>query len=98
MKAKLERVENQIVAHTTVSADYGYLCSRCLADFHDTHVSHYDFDFETGPTIEYIDLGEEIRQELILANPAKILCKTDCKGMCPGCGTNLNVEQCKCKK
>ena len=28
----------------------------------------------------------------------KNLCSPDCKGLCPGCGANLNHEACRCKK
>ena len=97
VKAKIERVDDQIIAHTKVSADFGYLCSRCLEDFHEVQEIEYYFDFDLTPEVEYVDLGEEIRQEMILANPARILCKKDCKGICPGCGVNLNLEKCKCK-
>ncbi len=97
VKAKVQRVDNQIIAHTKVRADYGYLCARCLEEFHEEHENEYHFDFELTEDDEYIDLGEEIRQEMILANPAKVLCKKDCKGICPGCGVNLNLEKCKCK-
>lgn len=97
VKAKVQRIDNQIIAHARVRADYGYLCARCLEDFHEEYEKEYHFDFELTDEIEYIDLGEEIRQELILANPARILCKKDCKGICSGCGVNLNLEQCKCK-
>ena len=93
VKAKISRVDNEIVAHTKVSADYGYLCARCLEDFHAVHENEYYFNFEVSPEIEYIDVGEEIRQEFILANPARVLCKDDCKGICSGCGTNLNLEK-----
>ena len=97
VKAKMERVDNQVIAHTKVSADFGYLCSRCLEEFHEEQEIEYYFDFEITPELEYVDLGEEIRQEMILANPARILCKEGCKGICSGCGVNLNLEQCKCK-
>ncbi len=93
----IKRVDNHIIAHTKVSADHGYMCSRCLEDFHEVRRNEYYFDFEVNPEVEYIDLGEEIRQEMILADPARILCKSDCKGICPGCGANLNKEKCKCK-
>ena len=96
VKAKLERIDDYIIAHTKISADYGYMCSRCLEEFHDVRPSEYHFEFDLKDNLEYIDLGEEIRQELLLANPAKILCKKDCKGICPGCGVNLNLEKCKC--
>ncbi|MEI7999644.1 MAG: DUF177 domain-containing protein [Candidatus Omnitrophota bacterium] len=95
--AKIKRVDDQIIAHTKVKADYGYLCSRCLEDFHEEYENEYDFNFELTAELEDIDLGEEIRQEMILATPARILCKDDCKGICPGCGVNLNIEKCKCK-
>ena len=98
VKAKIERVDDQVIARVTVSADFGYMCSRCLEDFHERQDIEYYFDFDIAPETEYIDLGEEIRQEMILANPARVLCKDDCKGICVGCGTNLNLEKCKCKK
>ena len=98
VKAKIKRVDDEIIADAKVSADFGYMCARCLEDFHEVHESDYHFNFEIANELEeYIDLGEEIRQEFIMANPARILCKEDCKGICPGCGANLNLEKCKCK-
>ncbi|MBI3601731.1 MAG: DUF177 domain-containing protein [Candidatus Omnitrophica bacterium] len=97
VKANIERVDNTIIAHTKISADYGYMCARCLEDFHDRHEDEYHFDFEVTPDRQDIELGEEIRQEMIMANLPRILCKSDCKGICFGCGVNLNHEKCKCK-
>ncbi len=96
VKAHLEKVDNFIIADTRIKADFGYMCARCLQELHATEVRSYKFDFELTPEIEYIDLGEEIRQEIIMANPSKVLCKKDCKGICPACGANLNIEKCKC--
>jgi uncharacterized protein len=44
-----------------------------------------------------IDLNETIRQALLLSLPIKPVCHPDCKGLCPGCGVNLNLESCDCK-
>jgi uncharacterized protein len=96
VKARLEKVDNFIVADTHIKAEFGYMCARCLEELYSTEERSYKFDFELDPTSEYIDLGEEIRQEIILANPAKVLCSKYCKGICPKCGANLNKEQCKC--
>jgi len=96
VKAHLEKVDHVIIADVDVKAEFGYTCSRCLEELYSSKEFTYKFDFEIDPTIEYIDLGEEIRQEMILANPAKVLCSKDCKGICPQCGMNLNKEQCKC--
>ncbi len=45
-----------------------------------------------------IDISDDVRQTLILAIPLKKLCSEDCKGLCPHCGANLNVEACRCEK
>ena len=39
-----------------------------------------------------IDLTDRVRESLLLEIPMKILCKEDCKGICPYCGANLNEE------
>ncbi|MFH0960096.1 MAG: DUF177 domain-containing protein [Pseudomonadota bacterium] len=43
-----------------------------------------------------IDLSEIIAQELSLNIPMKPLCKTDCPGLCPECGSILGSESCSC--
>ena len=96
VKAHLEKVDNFVVADARIKAEFGYMCARCLEELSSTEERSYKFDFEIDPTMEYVDLGEEIRQEIIMANPAKVLCSKDCKGICPKCGINLNKEQCKC--
>ncbi len=45
-----------------------------------------------------IDLTEAIRQYALLAAPMKPLCKEDCAGLCPVCGSNLNQESCRCSE
>ncbi|MDD5195443.1 MAG: DUF177 domain-containing protein, partial [Candidatus Omnitrophica bacterium] len=47
---------------------------------------------------EYLTVDNDIREEVLLNFPMKVLCKPDCKGLCPGCGANLNNEVCKCKQ
>lgn len=45
---------------------------------------------------EDIDIDELILNEILLNFPAKILCQDDCKGICPVCGKNRNIEPCGC--
>jgi uncharacterized protein len=45
---------------------------------------------------EQIDLNELLREQFYLALPMKPLCKEDCKGICPQCGTNRNAAPCDC--
>jgi uncharacterized protein len=41
-------------------------------------------------------LEDVLREQVLLAAPVKVICREDCKGLCPHCGNNLNVEQCSC--
>lgn len=43
-----------------------------------------------------VDLREAIRQNLVLAVELVPVCSQDCKGLCAGCGINLNIETCTC--
>jgi uncharacterized protein len=43
-------------------------------------------------------LAEILQEQVLLALPMKVLCKLDCKGLCPTCGTNLNLKSCNCQK
>jgi len=43
-----------------------------------------------------LDLTEAVRQYALLAVPMKPLCRQDCAGLCPVCGQNLNLGECKC--
>ena len=43
-----------------------------------------------------IDMAEVMREQILLAVPEQIFCREDCKGMCPQCGANLNLIDCKC--
>ena len=45
---------------------------------------------------EQIDLNELLREQFYLALPMKPLCREDCKGICPQCGTNRNTAPCEC--
>jgi uncharacterized protein len=43
-------------------------------------------------------LEEVLREQVLLAVPMKIVCREDCKGLCPQCGKNLNLGGCSCSR
>ena len=45
-----------------------------------------------------IELDDVLREQILLALPAKIVCAESCRGLCPKCGKNLNVETCACEE
>lgn len=83
-------------------------CDRCLTE---TPVV-LDLDFErcaVSPDVESEDADESsfmedyqldaetfVYNEISVSWPVKILCRDDCKGLCPKCGQNLNEGDCGC--
>jgi DUF177 domain-containing protein len=55
----------------------------------DMVVAYYDED--------RIDLGEMVREQMLLALPLRRLCRQDCRGLCPSCGVNRNTTSCECQ-
>ncbi len=45
---------------------------------------------------EVIDLGQLMKEQFYLSLPMKPLCRDECRGLCPHCGTNLNQSSCDC--
>jgi len=45
-----------------------------------------------------IDLEPLVREQVILALPTRPLCAEDCRGLCGGCGADLNYEECSCSR
>ena len=43
-----------------------------------------------------IDVDEIVKEQILLAVPTRMLCREDCKGICPQCGTDRNTGACKC--
>jgi uncharacterized protein len=54
----------------------------------ETEIGYYEGD---GLLLEDV-----LREQILLALPAKILCGEDCKGLCPECGRNRNTDPCDC--
>lgn len=54
-----------------------------------------DILFYTG---DLLDLKEYLRQSFLISQPLKILCRDDCKGLCPGCGADRNRKECGCRE
>lgn len=60
-----------------------------------TELQDADMDFSTVEG-DAVDLDEIVREQILLALPARNLCDQDCKGLCPTCGANLNERECDC--
>ena len=97
VKLSAEKADNTVLVKMQVLGEFDTFCARCLEPIYKTWQKDLFLDFEVSPTTEYIELDDDIRQEVLLNLPVKILCREDCKGLCVGCGMNLNNQECQCK-
>ncbi len=44
-----------------------------------------------------IELKDVLREFVLLAMPMQRICRVDCRGICPLCGQNRNVQACECE-
>ncbi len=95
VKAHLERFESTVVVHIEVMGKYSSSCSRCLEIVEKNWKKDFDLDFEIERNMHSIEFEEDVRQEVILSLPRRVLCSESCKGLCFDCGVNLNHTQCK---
>lgn len=47
---------------------------------------------------EELDLAPLVCEQALLALDEGELCSPDCRGLCAGCGANLNQESCRCPR
>ena len=101
---RASKVQQGILATADCSAKTELECTRCLEPFSTVLNAHFEELFyfhylrenqdaeQFLPENGYMDLGELIREYLVMEVPYAPVCKEDCKGLCPICGKNLNLE------
>lgn len=75
--------------------DLRYLPASELSNEDEREVTEEDLDTSFYRE-DQIDLNELLREQFYLALPMKPLCRDECRGLCPQCGTNLNTGACDC--
>ena len=101
-------VESQL----SCKAQYFGFCDRCLKETTVNYIakinrtivvslededSIQNDDVAVVPDMK-LDLEEFCYDDIVMSLPTKILCKADCRGLCPDCGTDLNLGSCSCQK
>jgi uncharacterized protein len=90
------RVSGGVLAAGGFGAALTCRCDRCLAGFElPVHQEQACYYFENYSE-DWLDLTDSVREDILLALPQRFLCREDCAGICPGCGCNLNEEECTC--
>jgi uncharacterized protein len=85
-------------------------CRRCLTDVRTpvdepvtalflaegTETSDDPDVFAIDPRMHELDLRPAVREAWLLSAPSFVLCREDCQGLCPTCGTDRNAQPCTC--
>ena len=96
----------------SLSVDYESSCARCLSPVsgsfaldlektvapRDVLVDLPEERLDDYVIIEdgFLDMDEQLKEQLELEFPARFLCHEDCRGLCQRCGKNLNEGECGC--
>ena len=78
-------------------------CTRCLESTEKAYLLEFNESVEENNLDGYsvkndtIDLTKIVNDLIMINSPITFLCDEECKGICLGCGENLNNGQCKCK-
>jgi len=81
-------------------------CDRCLAKFEQDYEVEFteEFAFKAKADNDDVfviketeaDLSVAVVENIYVNIPGKLLCKSDCRGLCSDCGNNFNEKQCRC--
>ena len=100
-----------LVMQGSIATTIHGICDRCASEFHrkvefpidvvlvtklesEENEDEWVFPLEGDSA----DLDDIVRTVFVLNLDSKLLCKEDCKGLCPKCGKNLNDGPCNCQK
>jgi uncharacterized protein len=96
----------QGTAHTVAQGE----CRRCLTPLatpidleigalftQDPDAPDDPDSYPVAPDAMDIDVTPAVREELVLAAPRYVVCREECKGLCPRCGKDWNAGPCGCE-
>ncbi|HEY8390125.1 MAG TPA: DUF177 domain-containing protein [Clostridia bacterium] len=101
---ELDRISGGWRASGIIEYGFEYKCDLCAKDCEYSNSIDFDEAFLVDNNEDQyhfdgnkIDLTQLVIDALMLSLPSRLLCKPDCKGLCPVCGTDRNYNQCDCK-
>jgi uncharacterized protein len=103
----LENNGGELELLANLDTEYSTACDRCAEPVERQISLKVEEEIVTGDKAEadeiyilggkYLDIDKIIMDNILLKLPMKQLCKSECKGLCPRCGCDLNKQRCNCK-
>ena len=96
----------------SLAMDYTSYCARCLTEISGSFTLDLEKTVATRDVLAdlpeekiddyviiedgFLDMDEQLKEQLELEFPSRFLCSEDCLGLCQKCGKNLNGGKCDC--
>ncbi|MGE4271469.1 MAG: DUF177 domain-containing protein [Desulfitobacterium sp.] len=109
VQLQVNNTGDSLLVQGTIDAEVNAQCGRCLEPFHYTIHQDYEDEWVYAPQAmeeqmetvlvfekDEIELSERILEQIVLALPMRFICSSECKGLCPVCGVNHNLQSCDC--
>ena len=96
-----------VQSNLSCKVEYVGVCDRCLKETVKNYTvainrtivvsleNEENDDIAVVPDMQ-LDLEDFCYPDIVMSLPTKLLCKEDCKGLCPICGKDLNDGDCGC--
>ena len=107
---RVRNMAGAMVLTARLSSVLSLACDRCAKPFRREKTVEYETllasELANGESDDIVlldgdgglDLDALMEEVFLLEMDTKNLCSEDCRGLCPGCGADLNRESCRCKK
>ena len=96
LKVEAWKSEGSLTVEVHLEGARHFTCSLCLEEFNNVFEKDFTLHYDIKG-LDSIVIDQDVRDEIVLDHPIRALCRADCRGLCPFCGTNLNVELCGCR-
>ena len=97
LKVEAWKTQDDLTVDAHIEGERNFTCSLCLEEFNNLFEKDFTLHYDIKGR-DSVMIDQEVRDEIILDHPIRILCSPQCHGLCPFCGANLNNETCDCKK
>lgn len=112
VEAEIYRSDHDVLFQGSIEGEVKAFCALCLEEFERPLRRDFRFvimpltagtdDAEDDEGVDHysgdnLDLSPLVREQALLALDSLPLCSPSCRGLCAGCGANLNREECRCE-
>lgn len=109
-EGQVRNMAGALVLSARLNTTLSLTCDRCAKPFTREKTVEYEtllaFELANAESDDIVvlnrdgelGLDELLQEAFLLEMDTKNLCSEDCRGLCPGCGADLNTEPCRCKK